>query len=209
MRQAFLLAACGVLAISGLTRAVPAAPVESSAGPTATVVFAGGCYWGVESVFRHVRGVKHAVSGFAVPEATDPSAAPSMASTNYVEAVRVQYDPTQVTYQQLLQIFFLVAHDPTQVGHQGPDVGPEYRSVLFVADSTERRAVQAYLDQLAADKTYPAPIVTQLATLKRFREADPDQQNYAATHESDSYIVANDAPKLVELKRRYPQLYKE
>ena len=190
--------------VGALAWATAAVPVASASGSTATAeaTFAGGCYWGVESVFLHVRGVKSAVSGFAVTvEGKISSEDPG-----YVEAVRVRYDPSKVTYQQLLEIFFLVVHDPTQVGHQGPDHGLQYRSVVFVNDSAERQVVQSFIDRLSADRRYPAPIVTQLAGLKRFREADPDQQNYAARHEDQPYIIINDAPKLLELKKRFPTL---
>lgn len=206
MKRSLVSALLAVAASSLLLAGSRPAP---SAGPTATAIFAGGCYWGVESVFRHVRGVTSAVSGFAVPETSGSSTSPVRPGPGYVEAVRVEYDPAQVSYQQLLQVFFLVAHDPTQVGHQGPDVGPQYRSVVFIADSVQRRTVRAYLDRLAAEKAFPAPVTTELSALKHFTEAEPDQQNYAAHHERDPYILTNDAPKLVELKRRYPQLYRE
>lgn len=194
----------GALAFTLLGR-----PEASPTGRNATAVFAGGCYWGVEAVFRHVRGVKSAVSGFAVPAAPATEAEPSMATSSYVEAVRVEYDPTKVTYQQLLEIFFLVAHDPTEVDRQGPDIGPQYRSVVFVADSSERRVVQTFIDQLTANRTFPRQIATQLADLRRFREADREQQDYVATHRNDPYVVINDAPKLAELRRRYGDLYKD
>lgn len=209
MRRSLVGSVSAILAVVASPLPVAGARPAPTPSPMATAIFAGGCYWGVESVFRHVRGVTSAVSGFAVPEARGSSMAPVRPAPGYVEAVRVQYDPAQVSYQELLQVFFLVAHDPTQVGHQGPDVGAEYRSVVFIADSVQGRAVRAYLDRLAAERAFPAPIVTELAALKHFTEAEPDQQNYAATHERDVYIVTNDAPKLVELKRRYPRLYKE
>jgi peptide-methionine (S)-S-oxide reductase len=187
--------------------AAPAVQAASPGGKKATAIFAGGCYWGVESVFRHVKGVTAAVSGFAVP--VDMPAALAASGPNYVEAVRVEYDPAQVTYAQLLQIFFLVAHDPTEVDRQGPDVGPEYRSVIFVSDSAQRRVVQGYIDQLAANKTFAQPIVTQLAGLRRFREAGPDQQDYAAKNQDSPYVIINDTPKLEALKQRYPALFRQ
>ena len=171
--------------------------------PSATAVFAGGCFWGVESVFEHVRGIKSATSGYAVP------AAGSAADSSYAEAVRVVYDPSRVTYRQLLEIYFLVAHDPTQRNRQGPDVGPEYRSVIFVSDDEQRGAARAYLDSLTAARVYPRPIVTEVLPLGRFRVAEEFHQDYAAKHPTDAYIVYNDAPKLVVLRRRYPDLFKE
>jgi peptide-methionine (S)-S-oxide reductase len=193
--------------VSAFVLAPPAVRAEPASAKKATAVFAGGCYWGVESVFRHVKGVSSAVSGFAVPVDMPPALA--AAGPNYVEAVRVEYDPTQVTYAQLLEIFFLVAHDPTDVDRQGPDVGPEYRSVIFIGDTAQRRVVQAYIDQLAASKTFAKPIVTQLAELRRFREADPDQQDYATKNQGSPYVIINDAPKLEALKRKYAALYRE
>jgi len=171
--------------------------------PSATAVFAGGCFWGVESVFEHVRGIKSATSGYAVP------AAGSATDSSYAEAVRVVYDPSRVTYHQLLEIYFLVAHDPTQRNRQGPDVGPEYRSIIFFSDDAQRAAARAYLDSLAAAKVYPRPIVTEILSLGRFRIAEDFHQDYAARHPTDAYIVYNDAPKILDLRHRFPALYKE
>jgi peptide-methionine (S)-S-oxide reductase len=161
VRPAIVRALGGALTASLLAITIPTVRVASAGGPTATAYFAGGCYWGVEAVFRHVRGVKHATSGFAVPVTSGPASADPNAP-NYVEAVKVEYDPSQVTYQQLLQVFFLVAHDPTEVNAQGPDIGPEYRSMVFVSDSAQRRAVESYIAELTADKSFPAPIATQV-----------------------------------------------
>ena len=186
---------------------VASRPPAVEGSKKATALFASGCYWGVEAVFRHVKGVHSAVSGFAVPVDARPASAAGHA--DYVEAVRVEYDPTRVSYATLLEIFVRVAHDPTERDRQGPDVGPEYRSVIFVDDSAQRTAVRAYLDSLSGVHAYAAPIVTELATLRRFREAGPDQQNWFATHRGDPYVETNDAPKLAALKQQYPELYKE
>jgi peptide-methionine (S)-S-oxide reductase len=207
MRQAIVRAVRGSVLLGALVLTLPGVRVASASGRKATAVFAGGCYWGVESVFRHVKGVTSAVSGFAV--AVDARPAPAPGRSDYVEAVRVEYDPSQVSYAQLLAIFFLVVHDPTERDRQGPDIGPEYRSVVFVADSAERQVVRGYIDHLANAHRYPGPIVTELSELKRFREANPDQQNYAATHEREPYIVINDLPKLAALKHQYPALYRD
>ena len=163
-------------------------------------VLAGGCYWGVESVFRHVRGVRSATSGYAtpVPSAGAPSA-------GHAEAVRIVYDPSQLAYRQILDVFFSVVHDPTQVNRQGPDVGEEYRSIVFVASDRERDVVRAYIDSLSAARVFPRPIVTEIAALRSFEAVDASQQNYAARHPTDPYIVVNDVPKLEALRRRFPR----
>jgi peptide-methionine (S)-S-oxide reductase len=173
--------------------------VHIAAPRSAVAVVAGGCYWGVESVFRHVRGVRTATSGYAVPLA-DGSLPPA-------EAVRIVYDPTQVPYRRILAVFFMVAHDPTEVDRQGPDVGPEYRSIVFVAGAEERRIAHAVVDSLAAARVFSRPIVTAIATLRSFQIVEPAQQNYAAKHPTDPYVLANDAPKLQALRLRFPALY--
>ena len=205
MRQRVLRTSWALVLVA-LTGARPAGSpgaTQPSFGTVAVTVLAGGCYWGVESVFRHVRGVESAVSGFAVP-ASSAGSVPGLPA----EAVRIRYDPTLLSYREILALFFTVAHDPTQRNRQGPDVGPEYRSIVFVANERERRAVQAYVDSLAATRVFPQPIVTEIAELHGFREVDASQQNYAARHPTDPYIVANDAPKLDALRRRFPRLFR-
>jgi len=166
--------------------------------PKQTVVLAGGCFWGVESVFQHLRGVQSVTSGYATP-AGDPK--------GFAEAVRIVYDPTRITYDQLLQVFFLIAHDPTQVDRQGPDVGPRYRSIVFVRDSADRQAVAAYLDSLRAHRVYTAPIVTEIATLRTFQIAEDFHQDYVERHPQEPYVTINDLPKLEALRRTFPALY--
>ncbi|HEY2806516.1 MAG TPA: peptide-methionine (S)-S-oxide reductase MsrA [Gemmatimonadales bacterium] len=174
---------------------------------TRTAVFAGGCYWGTESVFGHIQGVKSVVAGFAVPAAmADGSALPD-GHKGYAEAARVVYDPAVVTYAQLLQIFFLVAHDPTEVDRQGPDVGPQYRSVIFVDGDGERQAIRGYLDELRASSAYARPIVTEIARLASFHPAD--DQHFVARNPDNPYVVQYDRPRLAELRRRFPSLYRE
>lgn len=173
-----------------------------------TAVFAGGCYWGVESVFEHVRGVRAATSGFAFADTASRSPQGEPPRAGYAEAVRVAYDPSQVSYQQLLEVFFLIAHDPTQRDRQGPDVGPQYRSVVFVAGDEQRTAVGTYLAQLRSAASYARPIVTEVAPLRAFRPVEESQQDYAARHPTASYILVNDAPKLEALRRRFPALYR-
>jgi peptide-methionine (S)-S-oxide reductase len=166
----------------------------------AVLVLAGGCYWGVESVFHHVRGVESAVSGYGTPAGT--------ASAGPAEAVRVTYDPAQISFRQILDVFFLVVHDPTQLNRQGPDVGPEYRSLVFATNDRERSTVRGYIDSLSAAHVFPRPIVTGIVALRSFRPVDDSQQDYAARHPTDPYIVINDVPKLAALRRRLPRLYR-
>jgi peptide-methionine (S)-S-oxide reductase len=168
------------------------------------VVLAGGCYWGVESVFRHVRGVTSATSGFAIP--TTPAGAEFEGP---VEAVRIAYDSTRISYRELLEVFFTVVHDPTQVNRQGPDVGAEYRSVVFVDGDRQRGVVRDYIDSLSAARVFPRPVVTEIAALQSFQEVDDTQQDYAARHPTDPYIVINDVPRVAALRRRFPRLYRD
>jgi len=168
----------------------------------AVAVLAGGCYWGVESVFRHVRGVRSATSGYALP------ARSGSIFVQRVEAVRIVYDPSQISYRQILDVFFSVVHDPTELDRQGPDVGAEYRSVVFVDGDRQREVVRAYIDSLSASRVFPRPIVTEIAALRGFQVVEESQQDYAARHPADPYIVAYDVPKLEALRRRFPRLYR-
>ncbi len=169
-------------------------------GHEAVAVLAGGCYWGVESVFDHVRGVT-ATSGYAYP-VSEPGG-----TTGRAEAVRLVYDPSRITYQQILEVFFTVVHDPTQLNRQGPDEGTDYRSVIFVQGDSERAVARHFVDSLAAAHVYPRPIVTRIDVLKSFEPVGPDQQHFAEKNPDNPYIVYNDAPKLVALQRRFPSLY--
>ena len=179
-----------------------AEPMRAAPG-TAVAVLAGGCYWGVESVYRHVRGITSVTSGFAVP------AASSRGGSAPAEAVRLVYDPSKISYHTILEIFFSVVHDPTQVNRQGPDVGAEYRSVVFVAGAVQRAAARAYIDSLARRHVYQRPIVTQIDSLQAFETADPSQQNYAENHPTSRYIVINDVPKIKALAQRFPALFRK
>jgi peptide-methionine (S)-S-oxide reductase len=154
-------------------------------------VFAGGCYWGVEAVFEHVRGVSAATSGFV----------------DGVESVVVEYDPSAVTYRQLLEVFFRVAHDPTSRDRQGPDAGPEYRAIVFHRTAAQRSEAEAYMEELRRSSVFSGPIVTELKSLGSFTPAPPDQQDYAARNPAQPYIVINDLPKLEHLRQQFPQLY--
>jgi peptide-methionine (S)-S-oxide reductase len=184
-----------------LVALLPPGDASAPAAASKTVVLAGGCFWGVEAVFEHLRGVKSVTSGYATPDGNGRK--------GFAEAVRIVYDPAQIRYAQLLEVFFLVAHDPTQVDRQGPDVGPRYRSIVFVADEGERRIVGGYLDSLRTHGTFPTPIATEIAALRSFRIAEDFHQDYAEHHPQAAYVVVNDLPKLAALRRRFPALYRQ
>jgi peptide-methionine (S)-S-oxide reductase len=177
---------------------------------TETAVFAGGCFWGIQSVFQHVKGVVTATSGYAGGTVSKPGYEEvSTGSTGHAESVRVVFDPSQVSYAQLLEVFFSVAHDPTQLNRQGPDVGTQYRSALFYQSPEQKKTAEAYIDQLNKAHVFRASIVTQVAPFKDFYIAEAYHQNYAEMHPRDPYIVINDAPKVVNLKNQFPSLYSE
>jgi len=209
---AAVLAAVPVAAPSTAPETRATVPLSVTAiatgGARKTAVFAGGCFWGVEAVFEHLRGVKSVTSGYATPVAPTADST-STFHRGLAEAVRVVYDPDRISYEQLLQVFFLVAHDPTQVDRQGPDVGPRYRSMVFIGDEDERRIVLTYLDSLRSRRVYAAPIATQIAALHSFRIAEDFHQDFVARHPQTAYVVAHDLPKLQELRRQYPGLYEE
>lgn len=184
---------------------IPAASVK---GPQ-TAVFAGGCFWGVEAVFRHTKGVTSAVSGYAGGDAKSADyETVSTGSTGHAESVQVTYDPKQVSYGELLRVFFSVAHDPTQLNRQGPDHGTQYRSAIFYTNDDQKRVAQAYVDQLGQAKAFSSPIVTQIVPLPGFYPAEAYHQNYLALHRTQPYIVINDLPKLYQLKEQLPDYYR-
>lgn len=185
-----------------------ARPPAPDAPATLTAVFAGGCFWGVDAVFKHVRGVVRVVSGYAGGRAvTAFYPVVSTGLTGHAESVEVTYDSTRVSYRQLLEVFFAVAHDPTQLNRQGPDEGSQYRSAIFYMNDAQRREAQAYIAQLTHGQVYDAPIVTQVVALDRFYPAEAYHQDYLAHHLSQPYIVYNDLPKLKHLEQRFPALY--
>ncbi len=202
-------------AILGMTAVACAAPLPAPAVdiPAAavkapqTAVFAGGCFWGVEAVFRHVKGVTRAVSGYAGGAMKADYEQVSTGMTGHAESVQVTYDPAQVSYGELLRVFFSVAHDPTQLNRQGPDVGSQYRSAIFVANDEQKRVALAYIEQLRNAKAFADPIVTQVVPLPTFYPAESYHQNYLALHRTQPYIVLYDLPKLAQLKLQYPDLY--
>lgn len=181
----------------------------AGAGQTQTAVFAGGCFWGVQAVFQHVSGVVSATSGYAGGEAASARyEIVSGGKSGHAEAVRVVFDPAKLSYGQLLKVFFAVAHDPTQLNRQGPDYGTQYRSAIFTTSPEQEEIVRAYVAQLDKDRIYPGRIVTQIGPLKAFYPAEDYHQDYLRLHPDQPYIVTNDLPKLAELKRRFPALYR-
>jgi peptide-methionine (S)-S-oxide reductase len=184
------------------------APLLASASED-TAVFAGGCFWGVEAVFDHVKGVKRAISGYAGGTVQSPSYEQvSTGDTGHAESVEVIYDPSQVSYGKLLQIFFSVVHDPTQLNRQGPDHGTQYRSAIFYNNAQQQQVAESYVKQLTAAKTFSRPIVTQVAKLRAFYPAEEYHQNYLAQHPNQLYIVINDKPKVEALKKQFADIYR-
>lgn len=211
-RLAAPLAICALLGLSAAQAAPLPAPVldipSSSVKGPQTAVFAGGCFWGVEAVFRHVKGVSRAVSGYAGGMLVNPTYEQvGSGKTGHAESVEVTYDPAQVSYGQLLAIFFSVAHDPTQLDRQGPDYGTQYRSAIFYSTDDQKHVAEAYVAQLDRAKVFPSPIVTQIAKLPAFWPAEAYHQNYLALHPTQPYIVYNDLPKLGALQKEWPELY--
>ena len=182
---------------------VSAAPAHAE-----TAVLAGGCFWGMETVFEHVKGVTDVVSGFAGGSASDATYdAVSSERTGHAEAVKITYDPKQISYGQLLKIFFTVAHDPTQLNRQGPDTGPSYRSAIFPQNAGQARAARAFIASLDSAHAYKKPIATRIES-GGFYPAEAYHQDFARKHPLYPYIVVNDRPKVAALKSRYPSLFK-
>lgn len=184
------------------------ASTASAAPATETAVLAGGCFWGMEAVFEHVRGVKDVVSGYAGGRASDARYEKvSSERTGHAEAVRIVYDPSQVTFAQLLQVYFTVAHDPTQVNRQGPDVGRSYRSAIFPQSPGQVRIASHVIQRLTASGAYKRPIATKLES-GRFYRAEPHHQDFARRNPLHPYILVHDRPKVTALRKRYPSLWK-
>jgi peptide-methionine (S)-S-oxide reductase len=195
----------------GATLPVPPPQVDAAPGAAApqTAVVAGGCFWGVDAVFKHVKGVTKVVSGYAGGEAkTAEYETVGTGRTGHAESVQITYDPAQITYGQLLRIFFSVAHDPTELNRQGPDEGTQYRSAIFPANDDQKRVAEAYIAQLNQAKVFKHSVVTQVTSGKTFYPAESYHQNYLALHPDNPYIVYNDLPKLGELKKQFPDLYR-
>jgi peptide-methionine (S)-S-oxide reductase len=173
-----------------------------------TAVFSGGCFWGVDAVFKHVKGVTEVVSGYAGGNAsTAHYEMVSKGDTGHAESVRVRFNPAQVSYQQLLQVFFNVAHNPTELNRQGPDTGSQYRSAIFYTSNEQQKMAENTIRQLTVAHAFSDPIVTQVVPLKEFYPAEEHHQNYLVLHPYQPYIVFNDMPKLDHLKKQFPALY--
>jgi len=185
------------------------APLAATSA-TQTAVLAGGCFWGVQAVFQHVKGVQKAISGYSGgSSSTAEYETVSTGRTGHAESVAIMFDPAQITYGQLLKVFFSVAHNPTQLNRQGPDFGTQYRSVIFYANEEQKRIAESYISQLEQAKSFRRPIVTQVVPLKAFYAAESYHQNYAALHPDNPYIAFNDAPKVDHLRKEFPDLYKK
>lgn len=220
---AAMVAGLLMVAVFSLDRSAQAAPVSVKLpAPTgaadlhqagvkqARVVFAGGCFWGVQGVFQHITGVDNAVSGYIGGSAADATYTKvSSGGSGHAEAVQVSYDPSQVSYGQLMQVFFSVVHDPTELNRQGPDHGSQYRSAIYADDAAQRDAARAYIAQLQRSAVFTAPLVTQVDGGKVFHAAEGYHQNYLTLHPEAAYIRINDLPKVAALKQQYPALYRE
>ncbi len=173
-----------------------------------TVVVAGGCFWGIQAVFQHVKGVSSATSGYAGGTVKNPDYEQvSTGETGHAESVEIVYDPSKITLGQLLKVFFSVAHDPTELNRQGPDTGTQYRSIIFFTSQDQQRIAQAYVQQLDQAKVFSQPIVTQIVPFKAFYRAEDYHQNYAAEHPNNPYIATFDLPKVKNLQQQFPGLY--
>jgi peptide-methionine (S)-S-oxide reductase len=193
-------------------KAVVIPPIATEVASQATsdvAVFAGGCFWGVQGVYQHLKGVTSAVSGYAGGDKnTARYELVSRGGSAHAEAVRVTYDPRQVSYGRLLQVFFSVVHDPTQLNRQGPDIGTQYRSAIFPATADQAQIAKTYIDQLNQARVFRGPIVTKIELERPFFDAEPYHQDYMTKHPSNPYIMYNDLPKVAELKRVFPELYR-
>lgn len=203
---------CSSVSSSGITKSegVPAVEHEAPFDPSKlqTAVFAGGCFWGVEAVFEHTRGVASVRSGYAGGTAESANYDKvSGGKTAHAEAVEVSFDPERVSYEQLLEVFFKVAHNPTELNRQGPDEGPQYRSAIFYIGEEQMKATRAFIEKLSAQKAYKDPIVTQVVPLENFYEAEAYHQDYLPRNLKSPYIVYHDLPKLENLKKQYPTLF--
>lgn len=201
--------ACNAATNAGVTLSDPAAhaPPAIATGEQ-TAVIAGGCFWGIEAVFEHVKGVTGVTAGYSGGSAkTAHYKMVSTGKTGHAEAVRITYDPSQISYGQLLKVFFSVAHDPTELNRQGPDTGTHYRSAIFYSNEDQKRVAQAYIDQLNQAKVFKRPIVTEVVALNAYYEAEAYHQDYARHHPDQPYIVIHDLPKVANLRKQFPELY--
>ncbi len=202
--------ACGT-ATATAGRALPNPVIDEALAPTKgeqTAVIAGGCFWGVQAVFEHVKGVISVSAGYSGGAAdTAHYEMVSEGNTGHAESVRIKYDPSRISYGQLLKVYFAVAHNPTELNRQGPDTGTQYRSAIFYGSAEQKRIAGAYIAQLNKAGVFPRPIVTQVVALKAFYEAEAYHQDYAVHHPDEPYIAINDLPKVAELRKQLPELY--
>ncbi len=218
-RPLLLAGAALVLGIGAVTlapaadkplRLPPPASDSASPGGTKSVVLAGGCFWGLQGMFEHVKGIERVVAGYAGGKAdTAHYEMVGGGETGHAESVRIDYDPAQISYGQILQLFFSTAHDPTEIDRQGPDDGTQYRSAIFVDNAEERQIAAAYIAQLTASAAFHRPIATKIEPLHGFYAAEGYHQDYLIHHPGSLYIVINDQPKIAALHRLYPELYRE
>lgn len=202
--------ACGTAAATAagaLPNPVIDAPLATTKGEQ-TAVVAGGCFWGVQAVFEHVKGVISVSAGYSGGAAdTAHYEMVSAGNTGHAESVRIKYDPSQISYGQLLKVYFAVAHDPTELNRQGPDTGSQYRSAVFYSSAEQKSIADAYIAQLNKAGVFPRKIVTEVVVLKAFYEAEAYHQDYAEQHPDEPYIAINDLPKVAELRKQLPELY--
>jgi peptide-methionine (S)-S-oxide reductase len=188
----------------------PATDLAAATATEQTVVFAGGCFWGMEGVFEHLQGVSEVFTGYAGGSAeTAHYEAVSVGATAHAEAVQITYDPAQISYGQLLKVYFAVAHDPTQLNRQGPDIGSQYRSAIFFANDEQKQVAQAYIEQLNQTQVFDRPIVTELAPLEQFYAAEDYHQDFIARNPYNPYVVVHDLPQIARLQEQFPELYQE
>lgn len=207
--QMLTVSASGATGTSGKAD-FPSPTIDTSVStPTPqTAVLAGGCFWGVQAVFQHVKGVISATSGYSGGTAdTAEYETVSTGRTGHAESVKIEFDPSKVSYGQLLRVYFSVAHDPTQLNRQGPDTGPQYRSAIFASNADQQRIAKAYIEQLQSARIFNQPIVTQVVPLQKFFPAEAYHQDYLKKHPYNPYIVINDIPKLNRLRQQFPELY--
>lgn len=213
MRRLLFLSCALLLATSAAghepPKPIPPPAIDSprQAGGVQTIVLAGGCYWGTQAVFEHLRGVKSVVAGFSGQAGSEEDQLIHSSRGAPAEAVRIEFDPAQLSLGQILQVYFSVAHDPTEVDRQGPDVGPQYRSVIFYADDQQKKIAAAYIGQLQSAAIFSSPIATQAEPLVKFRPVAESQQDYVPKHASSAYVVNVDLPKLAAMKVLFPTLY--
>ena len=215
-----MLAACGKINNSIETAAAESSDNSATSGsvvsPTPTksakgeqiAVFAGGCFWGLEAVFEHLKGVSDVTSGYSGGEKkTADYETVSTGTTGHAESVKITFDPAQISYEQLLKVFFAVAHDPTELNRQTPDVGTQYRSAIFYSNEDQKKLAENYIAELTKAKTFSKPIVTQIVALEVFYKAEDYHQDYLAHHPTQGYIVAYDQPKVENLQKQFPELF--